>query len=705
MPSSSSSSSAAEAAAALRESAFAHLNAQQREAAEHGVAGAAAACAPLLVIAGAGSGKTMTLAARAVALVLAGADPQRLLMLTFSRRAAQEMQRRVGRALHQALGWGATQRAPHLAWAGTFHAVGARLLRDYARHIGLAESFTVVDRSDAEDLMNLSRQELGLAKTHKRFPLKATCMAIYSRVVNAQTPLRQVLLDVYPWCSAWQAELESLFGAYVAAKQAQQVLDYDDLLLCWWHLMRHTDLARHVGARFDHVLVDEYQDTNRLQAAILLALKPDGRGLTVVGDDAQAIYSFRAAELRNILDFPHAFQPAARVITLERNYRSTQPILAASNAVIALAAERYTKALWTNLASDERPGLVSVADEAQQASWVAQQVLHYRECALPLKSQAVLFRTSHHSAALELELSRRGIPFVKFGGLKFLEATHVKDVLGVLRWAENPRCRLAGFRVVQLLPGIGPAAARRLLDSIGAADNPGAALLGYKPAPAAAAAWSLLLALLNRLRAPGAVWPDDLGAVNDWYREHLERLHDDAALRWRDLGQLAQIARGHASRERFLTELTLDPPEASSDEAGAPHRDEDYLILSTIHSAKGQEWKAVFVLNVVDGCMPSDMATGSQTEIEEERRLLYVAMTRARQHLHLMVPQRFYVTQQRSSGDRHLYATLSRFIPEQVAASFEAIGPAPEAADRIDPAAQPAVAPIDIGSHLRSAWG
>ena len=693
-----------EPAVASREKPFADLNPQQRAAVEHGLAQGAAPSTPLLVIAGAGSGKTKTLASRAAALVLAGADPQRLLLLTFSRRAAHEMQRRVGHALHQALGWRSTQRGPELAWAGTFHAIGARLLRDYASQIGLAPAFTILDRGDAEDLMNLARQELGLAKTHKRFPQKATCMAIYSRAVNARTPLRQVLLDSYPWCADWPCELESLFNAYVTAKQAQQVLDYDDLLLYWWQLMQHPELARHAGARFDHVLVDEYQDTNRLQAAILLALKPDGRGLTVVGDDAQAIYAFRAADVRNILDFPSAFEPAARVVTLERNYRSTQTILAASNAVIGLAAERFTKALWTDLASDERPSLVSVQDEAQQASWVADRVLHYRECALPLKSQAVLFRTSHHSATLELELTRRNIPFVKFGGLKFLEATHVKDVLSVLRWAENPRCRLAGFRVAQLLPGIGPAAARRLLDDLDKADHPNAALASFVPPTAASAAWRGLLELLAQLRAPSAVWPDDLSAVHHWYRPHLERLHDDAAVRWRDLEQLGQIARGHGSRERFLTELTLDPPEASSDEAGAPHLDEDYLILSTIHSAKGQEWKSVFVLNVVDGCMPSDLATGTQSEIEEERRLLYVAMTRAKQHLHLMVPQRFYVTQQAKYGDRHLYATLSRFIPPDVAAAFQAIGPSADSVRTANSVELPAEPMIDVAAQLRSVW-
>ena len=690
--------------AARRDEVFAHLNAQQREAVVHGFGSSPRGGAPLLVIAGAGTGKTLTLASRAAALVLAGADPQRLLLLTFSRRAAQEMQRRVSRALQQALGWPSTQRAPALPWAGTFHSVGARLLRDYAGRIGLAEAFTIVDRSDAEDLMNLVRQESGLAKTHKRFPQKTTCLAIYSRVVNSRLPLRDVLQQVYPWCAEWHDELERLFGAYVDAKQQQQVLDYDDLLLYWWHLMQHTELARHAGERFDHVLVDEYQDTNRLQAAILLALKPDGRGVTVVGDDAQAIYSFRAAEVRNILDFPQLFEPAARIITLERNYRSTQPILAASNAVIAQAAERFTKQLWTDSPSAQRPGLVSVADEAAQACWVADRVLHYRECALPLKSQAVLFRTSHHSAALELELTRRNIPFVKFGGLKFLEAAHVKDVLSVLRWAENPRCRLAGFRVAQLLPGVGPALARRLLDAIAGAADAANALQSFKPPAAAAPAWAGLAALLHRLQARGDTWPDEMATVHDWYRPHLERLHDDAAIRWRDLTQLAQIARGYGSRERFLTELTLDPPEATSDESGVPHRDEDYLILSTIHSAKGQEWKAVFLLNVVDGCMPSDLATGTQSDIEEERRLLYVAMTRARAHLHLMVPQRFYVTQQSAYGDRHLYASLSRFIPPDVAAAFELDGPQAALQELPGDGGVPGAAVLALAAQVRSAW-
>ena len=688
-----------DAAAATAPGPFDTLNTEQRQAVAHGTD-------PLLVIAGAGTGKTKTLAARVARLVLDGADPQRLLLLTFSRRAAQEMQRRAGRLLHQALGLRATQSTPALPWAGTFHAIGARLLREYAPQIGLAENFTILDRGDAEDLMGLARQAQGLAAAKSRFPLKSTCLGIYSRCVNSQAPLTDILRDSFPWCADWPNELKALFRAYVADKQDQHSLDYDDLLLGWAQMLADADLAAHVGARFDHVLVDEYQDTNRLQSAILRALKPDGRGLTVVGDDAQSIYSFRAAEVRNILDFAQQFGPATRVIALQRNYRSTQPILAASNAVIALAAEGHRKTLWTDAASSARPRLVSVIDEMAQAQWVADEVLVQREAGLTLKQQAVLFRTSHHSAALELELTRRRIPFVKYGGLKFLEAAHVKDLLAVLRWIENPRSRMAGFRVAQLVPGIGPASARKVLDAMAAAADGRlamAALLAFEPPTAAAADWQLLTKMMRALSGETSTWPADIDAVRSWYAPHLLRLHDaDAAVRQLDIDQLCQLARGHASRERFLTELTLDPPEATSDESGPPLRDEDYVILSTIHSAKGQEWNAVSVLNVVDGCMPSDLATGSAAEIEEERRLLYVAMTRAKQQLNLMLPQRFHVTQQHKLGDRHLYGGLSRFITPEVAALFEHCGPT--AAESATGQALPRAGSINLASQLRAAW-
>ena len=515
------------------------------------------------------------------------------------------------------------------------------------------------------------RHDLGFSATKRRFPAKGTCIAIYSRVVNGEAALDEVLAQAYPWCAQWSVELAKLFEAYVVAKQAQNVLDYDDLLLYWSHMLAEPSIARDVGDRFDHVLVDEYQDTNRLQSSILLALKPDGRGVTVVGDDAQSIYSFRAATVRNILDFPRHFQPAARVVTLERNYRSTQPILDASNAVIGLAPERFTKNLWTDRASGKKPRLVTTRDEAGQACYVADRVLEERESGSALKSQAVLFRSSSHSAQLELELARRGIPFVKYGGLKFLEAAHVKDVLAVLKWADNPRNRMAGFRALRLLPGVGPARATRFLDALSDVPDLRSAMESFTPPAALAPEWSALVALVRALGESKATWPADIDAVVRWYEPHFERIFDDAFVRRGDLVQLQQIASTYASRERFLTELTLDPPDATSDEAGPPGRDDDYLILSTIHSAKGQEWKAVHVLNVVDGCIPSDMATGSTEEIEEERRLLYVAMTRAKETLELISPQRFFVRQQSAHGDRHVYALRSRFIPEALIDFFD----------------------------------
>jgi DNA helicase-2/ATP-dependent DNA helicase PcrA len=683
-------------------SCLAKLNPEQRRAVEYG-GPALAEAGPLLIIAGAGTGKTNTLAHRVGHLIANGIDPRRIMLLTFSRRAAAEMARRVERMTAEVTGRRAVPMSEALAWSGTFHALGARLIREYAPQIGLDRSFTIHDREDSADLINLIRHDLGLSQAETRFPAKGTCLAIYSRAVNAQCPLDEILHLSFPWCATLEADLRRLFSAYVEAKQRQHVLDYDDLLLYWAQMMAEPAIAAEIGGRFDHVLVDEYQDTNRLQASILLALKPDGRGLTVVGDDAQSIYSFRAATVRNILDFPEHFSPAAAIATLERNYRSTQPILAAANAVIDQAEEGFGKRLWSSRVSAERPQLVSVGDETEQARYVAARILANRECGIRLASQAVLFRTSHHSAPLEIELARRNIPFVKFGGLKFLEAAHIKDVLAFLRWAENPRDRVAGFRVIQLLPGAGPATAGRLLDRLGGAGDPFETIETFAAPAVASEHWATFAETIRLVRGKSAGWPAELDLVCRWYAPHLEHRYDDAAIRQADLVQLAQIASTYASRERFLTELTLDPPEATSAEAGVPLRDEDYLILSTIHSAKGQEWTAVFVLNSVDGCIPSDLATGSAAEIEEERRLLYVAMTRAREHLHLVVPQRFFAHAQKTNGDRHMYAARTRFIPASILDRFETCA-WPMAATRRSAAAAAERAPVDIGARLRRMW-
>jgi DNA helicase-2/ATP-dependent DNA helicase PcrA len=486
------------------------------------------------------------------------------------------------------------------------------------------------------------------------------------------------------------------------------VLDYDDLLL-WWHAaVSDAPLAAEIGGGFDHVLVDEFQDTNTLQAEILQALKPDGAGVTVVGDDAQSIYSFRAANVGNILDFPQRFEPPACRITLDYNYRSVQPVLDAANSLIAEGKRQYPKTLRADRGAGARPRLVTVLDDRAQADYVVTEVLAQREAGVALKKQAVLFRSSHHSDTLEVELARRNIPYVKYGGLKFLEALHIKDVLAVLRWADNARNGIAAFRVLQLLDGVGPATARRCLDHLGANAWSFDALAGFEPPAAATAAWSPFVQLMLELARPLAPWAGQLEQVVRWYRPLLELRHDDAAVRAADLDMLVSLAPQFTDRERFLTELTLDPPSASGDLTGEPLLDEDYLILSTVHSAKGQEWDSVYVLNVADGNFPNEFATGSDAGIEEERRLLYVAITRARNRLHLIEPQRYFVTQQPRFGDAHVRGARSRFLTPAVLAQLEQHGP-PGAAghgdvDRDGVAGRATTHNVDVASRLRGMW-
>ena len=658
---------------------------------------------PLLIIAGAGSGKTTTLAHRVAHLILNGADPRRILLLTFARRMAAEMTRRVARICARALDGRRVIPGEAIEWSGTFHAVGAKLLRLHAESIGLELGFSILDRSDAADLMDLVRDDLGLSRTGGRFPKKATCLAIYSYAVNAQLSVRDTVDRVFPWCAEWYEPLKALFARYVETKLTQSVLDYDDLLLYWSQMMQVEETARIVSARFDHVLVDEYQDTNALQASILLGLKPDGASVTVVGDDAQAIYAFRSATVRNILDFPSRFDPPAAVVRLEQNYRSTKPILATCNRIMARSGEGFTKNLFTTRSDGGRPILAMVADETQQVDCVVERVLANREAGMELREQAVLFRTSHHASQLEVELVRRNIPFVKFGGLKFLEAAHVKDVLAILRWAENPRDHVAGLRVLKLIPGVGPATARRAMVALESEGHSLSALDRFRPPAAAAETWSGLVGVLRDL-TDSHPWDGQIDRLRRWYDPILDLTYDDPRPRRGDLDQLERMAAHHPSRASFLTDLTLDPPEASGAEAGVPMRDEDWLVLSTIHSAKGQEWRAVFILNVVDGCIPSDLATGTTEEIEEERRLLYVAMTRARDDLVLVQPLRFFIRGQSRGGDNHVFAPRSRFIADEDLDAFELVGsPNPSLVHTATPVTQSAVS-VDLKATIRAMW-
>jgi DNA helicase-2/ATP-dependent DNA helicase PcrA len=647
---------------------------------------------PVLVIAGAGTGKTKTLASRVAWLIEQGVAPSRILLLTFTRRAAGEMIARAGRIT----GRGTSGQV----WGGTFHATANRLLRQYGRAIGLSPDFTVMDQADSADMMNLIRGELGFGKSRRRFPRKNTLIAIYSRSVNSRTKLSPMLENHFPWCHDAIDGIRQIFATYTQKKREQHVLDYDDLLLFWNALCLTPDTGAAVADRFDHILVDEYQDTNTIQAQILQAMRPGTAdkppNIMVVGDDAQSIYSFRAATVRNILDFPKHF-PTAAIIKLEENYRSVEPILAATNAVMAQAKQRYTKNLFTQRTSAQKPCIITCLDEPTQCQEVCDRVLEKHEEGIALREQAVLFRAGHHSDQLEIELTRRNIPFVKYGGLKFIESAHIKDLLAVLRVLENPADQISWYRLLQLLEGIGPVSAQRIIACLNQkapnnvhqhtatdSDNNAAQLpaplynLLHHPPPVPAAAREEFAAMgraiadcLGPANSPTPLSPaSQVERIRRVYEPIFHRLYDNPVVRLRDIDQLEQIAGNYKTRSQFIMDLTLDPPSSTQDLAGPPLLDEDYLILSTIHSAKGCEWDVVHIIHVADGMIPSDMATGSEDEIEEERRLLYVAMTRARDTLNLYFPLRYYYRNQ-GLRDRHSYAQLTRFIPESAQHLFD----------------------------------
>ena len=644
---------------------------EQRQAAEHGefIPSGGVNASPQLIIAGAGTGKTNTLAHRAAFLILNGVDPQRILLMTFSRRAAAEMSSRAQRIIQQTLR--ARPEAGELSWIGTFHSVANRLLRSHAKSIGLDPDFSIMDRSDSADMMDVMRHRLGFTKTEKRFPKKATCLDIYSRCINSQHALGDVLESDFPWCADWTDELKALFKAYTESKQKQLSLDYDDLLLYWFLLAGEPTVAARIRALYDHVLVDEYQDTNKLQAGIVLRLFPDGKGVTVVGDDAQSIYAFRSADIDNILSFPAAFSPPAKVFPLSENFRSVQPILDLSNALLNESSEGYKNLLHSNKPSAIKPRLVTVEDAQTQSQYVIDKILEARESGVELKRQAVLYRSGHHTDHLEVELRRRDIPYVKHGGLKFLEAAHVKDALCVLRWADNPKHRISGFRVLKLLTGVGPVLADKILDYLELHHFDFSSLESFKSTKLTTESWGTLVRLLNHIHNDMIDWHSQMHQVGLWYQPILEAKYDDPYARGGDIEQLTLITQQSPSRERFLSELILEPPSASGGLGEDAARDDDYLILSTIHSAKGQEFNDVFILNVTDGNFPNEYATREPKAMEEERRLFYVAITRAQQNLHLVQPLRFWVQEQHRFGGKHVYGAKSRFLSPAVLKTVE----------------------------------
>jgi ATP-dependent DNA helicase UvrD/PcrA len=622
---------------------------------------------PLLILAGAGSGKTATLSGRVAWLIAAGVTPERILLLTFTRRAARAMLART-RTLLERAGIAARGRVV----GGTFHSVAWRLVREYAEPLGLPPRLSVLDAGDAADLLDVVRQELGYADTGKRFPRKATLADVYSRTVNAQRPLSEVLAEQFPWCEPYREDIGRIFSRYGVRKREAQALDLDDLLLYWRALAQHQVAGARMAGMFDHVLVDEYQDVNSLQVDVVRALRRENRGVTVVGDDLQAIYGFRAASAEHILSFATLFEDA-NMATLEENYRSTQPILDVANAVAAATRRSHPKRLRSARSDGRRPELVVCRDETEEASAVAERVLAEQERGVPLREQAVLMRAAHHSDLLELELGRRRIPYVKFGGIRYLEAAHVKDFLCLLRLVGNPADQVSWFRVLQLLEGIGPRVARHIVDAL-------------EPDPATLPAqWTASTVVPSAARADGARLVEALaaatrqcaagtqaGILRDALAPLVRRRYPDAEARLHDLDILVDAAAAASTLEQFAAELALDPPQSSADFAGRPRLDEDYLVLSTIHSAKGLEWDLVHVIHASDGNLPSDMALSSREGLDEERRLFYVALTRARRGLTVYVPVRFYHRPQ-GSDDASGFGKVSRFLTADVQSLCEIV--------------------------------
>jgi DNA helicase-2/ATP-dependent DNA helicase PcrA len=633
------------------------LNPEQREAATH-------TGGPLLILAGAGTGKTTTLCARVAHLVAEGVPSERILLLTFTRRAAREMLQR-SRALVPASSRDRNPTRPPPA--GTFHSVAHRLVRRHASSLGLPGGFGVLDAGDAADVLDLLREEAGHAKSRTRFPKKGTLLDVYSRTVNAQAPLSGVLAEHFPWCEEHREAISALFKAYTARKRALGVIDLDDLLLFWRALARDQVVGPSLAAAFDHVLVDEYQDVNGLQVDLVRGLASHGPAITAVGDDFQAIYGFRSASAAHILDFPEHFA-GTRVVTLERNYRSTQPVLDAANALAAQAVRAFPKRLRAEREGGVRPRVVFVRDEAAQAAEVCDRVLEAREQGSELRAQAVLMRTSHDSDLLELELTRRRVPFVKYGGLRYLEAAHVKDFVALLRLADNGADEIAWFRVLQLIEGLGPVSARRAITALEGDLERWPEARDTVPANARESADAVLNALLaaRAERRPG---PRAEG-LRDVLAPLVKQRYPDGALRLQDLDQLVAAAHEARDARHFVAELVLDPPSSSADIAQPPHLDEDYLTISTIHSAKGLEWDSVHVLAVYDGNFPACMSAGTSESIDEERRLLYVGMTRARRTLHLYVPVRYH-HRPKGIDDAHGYGKPSRFLTDEVLATCD----------------------------------
>ncbi len=605
---------------------------------------------PLLVIAGAGSGKTRTLIYRVARLIESGVPPGAILLLTFTRRAAQEMLRRA----EQLVG----ERAGGVA-GGTFHSFANTVLRRHGNVMGLKPNFTILDRADMEDVVNLLRTRMGLASRERRFPKKSTLAEVISMARNKRRELAEEIEIDFPHLIEHQAEILGLAAKYEEYKRERALLDYDDLLYRLAELLeQYRNVRERLSQSYRYIMIDEYQDTNLIQADLVRLLAMGHRNVMAVGDDAQSIYSFRGANFRNIMDFPELF-PGAKIVKLEENYRSLQGILDLANDLISRASEKYTKALFTGRRGEFRPILVRAQDEHMQSRFVAQRILELREDGVELNEIAVLFRSSFHSFDLELELQRRDIPFIKRGGFKFIETAHIKDVLAHLRVIANPTDAPSWLRVLMLVKGIGHRTAERSIESIVTAENPFHALAMLGGRGGSQSGLTRLSALFAAIGGEGRRPADQLAATLEYYLPVMREAYpDDHPKRERDLEHFQNLTQRYRSLEAMLADMALEPPSDSLGGVLATEEEEGYVTLSTIHSAKGLEWKVVFLIWAADGRFPGPMSMGAE-EIEEERRLMYVASTRARDELYLSYPIYMF---DRTFG--HVMGRASRFLED-----------------------------------------
>jgi len=606
---------------------------------------------PHLVIAGAGSGKTRVLVYRVAYLVEIGVRPDEILLLTFTRRAAGEMLQRASLLLDE--------RCNRVA-GGTFHSFANLTLRKYAKLLGLANNFTILDESDAQDTLNLIRTQLGYHKSQKRFPRKGALLEVISKSVNKSEGLEAVLYEEYPHFIEWTEEVKKIRDEYNKYKRQKSLVDYDDLLVYLKKLLvAHEEVHLSLSRKYKYIMIDEYQDTNKLQAHIACLLAAEHKNIMVVGDDAQSIYSFRGANFKNIIDFPKIFKEA-KVITLEENYRSTQPILNLTNAVIRQAREKFEKNLFTRKKGSVIPVFVDCRDENTQSKYVADKILELREEGIELSDIAVLFRSGWHSNDLEIELASRNIPFVKYGGQKFVEAAHIKDMVSYLRIANNNFDEVSWLRALLLLPKIGPKSAEKIIAEV-IGNKKG---LNVEEPHKKTEELKILFELLKDIDIQKHEPAEMLEAFLEYYQPLLKEKYDDYHKRLNDLDSLLHIASRYKSLESFLSDMALEPPERSIVEAGIKDRDDSRLSLSTIHSAKGLEWHTVFLIYVAEGHLPSYLSLENEDDIEEERRLFYVASTRAKENLFLLKPHLDRSPRSFMDGGGSVFTQVSRFLDQ-----------------------------------------